>query len=49
MVDIQLIIALRGRHFVRHLEGCNRICVNLIQVMLAVITYNLIKKRKSLY
>ena len=26
MAEIQLIIVLRGRHFVRHLGICNRIC-----------------------
>ena len=40
MVEIQLFIALRGRHFVRHLGGCNQIGVNLKQLMWAVNTHN---------
>ena len=45
MVEIQLIIVLRGRHFVRHLGRCNRICFNLIQLMWVVITRNSVRTR----
>ena len=48
MAEIQPIIVLRGRHFVRHLGICNQICVKLLQLMFAVITHNSVKKR-SLY
>ena len=37
-----------GRHFVRHLGICIRICVKLVQLMWVVITHKLVKKR-SLY
>ena len=33
-----------SRHFVRHLGICNRICVNLLQLMCAVIMHNSVKK-----
>ena len=45
---LQPIIVFHGRHFVRHLGICNRICVKLLQLMCAVTTHNLVKRR-SLY
>ena len=41
-------LALHSRHFVRHLGICNPICVELLQLMCAVITHNSLEKR-SLY
>ena len=49
MAELQSIINFRGRHFVRHLGICNRICVKLVQLMYAVITHNSLKKKRSLY
>ena len=49
MVELQPIIVFHSRDFVRHLGICNRICVKLLQLMCAVITYNSVKKTKSLY
>ena len=37
-----------GRHFVRHLGICYQIYVKCLELMCAVITHNLVKKR-SLY
>ena len=48
MAELQPIIVFHGRHYVRHLGNCNRICVKLLQLMCAVITHNSVKKR-SLY
>ena len=48
MAELQPIIVFYGRHFVRHLGICYRICVKLLQLMCAVITHNSVKKR-SLY
>ena len=48
MAELQPIIVFHGRHFVRHLRICNRICVKLVQLMCAVITHNLVEK-PSLY
>ena len=45
MAEIQPIIMLRGRHFVRHLGICNRIFVKLLQLMSDVIRHNSVKKR----
>ena len=45
MAELQPIIAFHSRHFVRHLGICNRICVNLLQLMFDVITHNSVKKR----
>ena len=42
------IIVFHSRHFVRHLEICNPICVKLLQVMSDVIPSNL-KEKRSLY
>ena len=39
------IIVFHNRHFVRHLENCKRICVNLLQLMSGVIMHNSVKKR----
>ena len=41
MAELEPIIAFHGRHFVRHLGICNRICVKLLQVMSGVIPSNL--------
>ena len=41
MTELQPIIVLRGRHFVRHLGIYNPICVKLLQVMSGVIPRNL--------
>ena len=43
------IIVFHGRHFVRHLEICNRICVELLQLMSGVITHNSVKTKRSIY
>ena len=43
MAELQLIIVFHSRHFVRHLGICNRICVNLLQLMSGVITHNSVK------
>ena len=40
MAELQPIIVFHSRHFVRHLGICNRICVNLLQLMSGVITHN---------
>ena len=45
MVKLQPILVFHGRHFVRHLGICNRICVLLLQLMYAVIAHNSVKKR----
>ena len=37
---------LHSRHFVCHLEICNRICVKHLRLMFAVITHNSAKKRR---
>ena len=42
-------LVFHSSHFVSHLGICNRICVNLLQLMSAVITHNSVKKRKSSY
>ena len=47
MTEIQPIIVFHGRHFVRHLEICNPICIELLQIMSGVIPRNL-KKTTSL-
>ena len=44
MAELQSIIVFHGRHFVRHLGICYRICVKLLQLMCAVITHNPVKK-----
>ena len=44
MTELQPIIVFHGRHFVRHLEIFNRICVKILQLMCAVITHNQVKK-----
>ena len=41
-------LVFHGRHIVRHLGICNRICVKLLQLMYTVLTHNSVKKR-SLY
>ena len=48
MAELQPITVFHGRHFVRHLGFCNRICVKLLQLMCAIITHNSLKRR-SLY
>ena len=35
-----------GRHFVRHLGIYNPICANLLQLMCAIMTHNLVKKNE---
>ena len=45
MAEIQPIIVIQGRHFVRHLGICNLICAKLVHLMCAAITYNSVKKR----
>ena len=44
MAELQPIIVFYSRHFVRHIEICNRICVKLLQLMSGVITHNSVKK-----
>ena len=46
--ELQSIIAFRGRHFVRHLGICNRICVKLLQIVFGVIPCNVKKRATSL-
>ena len=46
MAELQSIIVFHGRHFVNHNGICNRICVELLQLMCAVITHNSVKKRR---
>ena len=41
-------IVFHGRHFVRHLEICDTICVKLLQVMSGVILSNLKKTYVSI-
>ena len=48
MEELRPNIVFHGCHFIRHHGICYRICVKLLQLMYAVITYNLVKKR-SLY
>ena len=48
MAELQSIIVFYGRHLVRNLGICNRICVKLLQLMCAVITHNSVTKTKSL-
>ena len=45
MAELQPIIVFHGRHFVRRLGICYRICVKLLQLMSGVITHNSVKKR----
>ena len=45
MTELQQIIVLCGRHFVRHFGICNLICVNLLGLMCAVIAHISVKKR----
>ena len=47
MAELQPIIVFHGRHFVRHLEICNPVCVKFLQIMSGVIPRNL-KKTTSL-
>ena len=46
MSELLLIIVFNGRHFVRHLGICYRICVKLLQLMSGVITQNSVKKNE---
>ena len=46
MAELRPSIVLHGRHFVRHLEICNPICIKLLQVMFGVIPSNLKEKRR---
>ena len=39
-------IVFHGRHFVRHLGICYRICVKLLQQMSAIITHNSVNKNE---
>ena len=48
MAELQPIIVLHGRHFVRHLRICHPICVKLLQIMFGVIPRN-IKQKRRLY
>ena len=43
MAELQPIVVFHCRHFVRHLEICNPICVKLLQIMSGVIPPNLNK------
>ena len=45
MAELQPIIVFHGRHFVRYLGICYRICVKLLKLMSGVITHNSVKKR----
>ena len=45
MVELQPIVVFHSRHFVRHLEICLRICVNLQKLLSGVSTHNSVKKR----
>ena len=45
MIKFQSIIVFHGRHFVRHLGVCNRILVNLLELMAGVNTHNSVKKQ----
>ena len=44
MAKLQQMTVFDGRHFVRHLLICNRICVKLLQLMRSVSMHNLVKK-----
>ena len=46
MTELQQIIVLCGRHFVRHFGICNPICVNLLGLMCAVIAHISVKKKE---
>ena len=46
MAELRPNIVFHVRHFVRHLGICNPLCVNLLQVMSAVILSNLKEKRR---
>ena len=46
MAVLQPIIVFHGRHFVRYLGICYRICVKLLQLTCAVITHNSVKKNE---
>ena len=48
MAELQPIVVFHGRHFVRLLEICNRICIKLLELMSGIITHNSVKKTKSL-
>ena len=43
MAKLQPIIVFHGRHFVRNLGICYRICIKLLQLMCAVIAHNLVE------
>ena len=45
MAEIEPNIVFHGRHFVRHIEICNPICVKLLQIMSCIIPLNLKKRR----
>ena len=45
MAELQPIIVFHGRHFVRHLGICYRICVKLLQLMCALITHNSVQNQ----
>ena len=45
MAELQPNIVFYSRHFVRHLGICNRICVELLELMFGVNTHNSVKKR----
>ena len=48
MAELKPIIVFHGRHFVRHLGICNKICIKLIQLMCAVISSCCSRVRPSL-
>ena len=48
MDELQPIIVFHGRHIVRHLAICNRICVKLLQLMSGVISHNSVKIEVSI-
>ena len=45
MAELQPIMVFHCRYFVRHPGICNWICVNILQQMSSVITYNSVEKR----
>ena len=48
MAELQPIIVFHGRHFVRHLGICYRICVKLVQLVCATIIHKSVKNEVSI-
>ena len=46
MTKLQPIVVFHGRHFFRHLEICNAICVKLFKIIAGVIPHNFEEKRR---